>query len=255
MDKATQQALANYLVAMGDDELILGQRDGEWCGHAPILEEDIAFANISLDEIGHANVWYGLAAELLGEDKDTYPDWLAFRREAAEFRNVQLVEIPNGDWAFSMLRQFLIDSFEVMRLEKLKDSAHKPLAEAAVKIRNEEIYHKRHTQAWVKRLALGTEESHGRMQAALDELWGYARQMETAMEGEKELVKGKYVPELSKLRIAWTVEVSVFLAEAKLVIPVSDQPATISRAEHSEQFEALVTEMQEVPRLFPEGVW
>jgi len=255
MDKTTRQALANYLIAMGDDELILGQRDAEWCGHAPILEEDIAFANISLDEIGHANVWYGLATELLGEQQDSYPDWLAFRRDAADFRNIQMVELPKGDWAFSILRQFLFDSFEVMRLERLKDSMYKPLADAAAKIRNEEVYHRRHTQAWVKRLALGTEESKRRMQTALDELWGYARQMGVVTEGSLELEQGSFLPNSEQLRIAWTKEESTFMHAVKLTIPDSAQIPAGGRAEHSQHFDALITEMQEVPRLFPEGVW
>ncbi|MCH7663157.1 MAG: phenylacetate-CoA oxygenase subunit PaaC [Chloroflexi bacterium] len=255
MDKTTRQALANYLIAMGDDELILGQRDAEWCGHAPILEEDIAFANISLDEIGHANVWYGLATELLGEQQDSYPDWLAFRRDAADFRNIQMVELPKGDWAFSILRQFLFDSFEVMRLERLKDSMYKPLADAAAKIRNEEVYHRRHTQAWVKRLALGTEESKRRMQTALDELWGYARQMGVVTEGGFELEQGSFLPNSEQLRIAWIKEVSTFMHAVELTVRDSAQIPAAGWAEHSQHFDALITEMQEVPRLFPEGEW
>ena len=255
MDRTTRQALANYLIAMGDDELILGQRDAEWCGHAPILEEDIAFANISLDEIGHANVWYGLATELLGEQQDSYTDWLAFRRDAADFRNIQMVELPKGDWAFSILRQFLFDSFEVMRLERLKDSMYKPLADAAAKIRNEEVYHRRHTQAWVKRLALGTEESKRRMQTALDELWGYARQMGVVTEGGFELEQGSFLPNSEQLRIAWIKEVSTFMHAVELTVRDSAQIPAAGWAEHSQHFDALITEMQEVPRLFPEGEW
>lgn len=255
MDRKAIQALANYLIAMGDDELILGQRDAEWCGHAPILEEDIAFANISLDEIGHANVWYRLAAELLGEDKDKYPDWLAFRRQAADFRSIQMVALPNGDWAFTMLRQYLFDSFEVRNVEALKTSNHKPLADAAAKIRNEEIYHRRHTKAWVKRLALGTEESQRRMQAALDELWVYAQQVGAAAPGRSEVEETGFVPDSGKLRKAWMEEIAAFLAEISLVVPPVDLKPSAGRKEHGQHFKALVEEMQEVPRLFPEGVW
>lgn len=255
MDKQTQPAVANYLIAMGDDELILGQRDGEWCGHAPILEEDIAFANISLDEIGHANVWYQLAADLLHENKHTYPDWLAFRRPSADFRSIQMVALPKGDWAFSMLRQYLFDSFEFHHLAALRSSQHKPLADAAAKIRNEEIYHLRHTRSWVQRLALGTDESNSRMQAALDELWSYVQQVGAPTPGHSDLAKAGFVPDSDKLRIAWTTEVSPFLAEISLVVPSLDAVATPRRAEHSQHFEELVEEMQEVPRLYPEGVW
>lgn len=254
MNKDTKQSLASYLIAMGDDELILGQRDGEWCGHAPILEEDIAFANIALDEIGHANVWYQLAAELLDEDVDTYPDWLAFRRPAADFRNILMVELPKGDWAFSMLRQYLFDSFEVAHLKMLKVSEHKPLADAAAKILSEETYHRRHTEAWVKRLALGTDESKSRMQAALDELWIYAQQLGQDVDNSDELIKPGYLPDSDQLRIAWSSSTSAELESWGLSIP--DASGSISdRSTHSEHLEALITEMQEVPRMYPEGVW
>jgi ring-1,2-phenylacetyl-CoA epoxidase subunit PaaC len=160
----TEPTPAAYLLALADDELILGHRDSEWTGHAPILEEDIAFANIAQDEIGHASLWYGLVQRLGGAE----PDRLVFFRPPSEYRNAPLVELPKGDWAFSMLRQYLFDAAEAQRLPLLAASAHRPLAEAAAKIRTEEIYHLRHTQAWIERLAQGTAESHGRTQAALD---------------------------------------------------------------------------------------
>ena len=150
---------AEYLIALADDELILGHRDSEWCGHAPILEEDIAFANIALDEIGHARLWLELAAKELGEDPGTYPDKQTFFRAPGDYRSLPLADLPNGDWAFSMLRQYLFDSFEILRLETLKGSQHKGITELAVKIHTEELYHLRHTKAWVLRLAQGTEES------------------------------------------------------------------------------------------------
>ncbi|MCL4257815.1 MAG: phenylacetate-CoA oxygenase subunit PaaC [Anaerolineales bacterium] len=159
MERAHQYALSGYLIALADDELILGHRDSEWTGHAPILEEDIAFANLALDEIGHAKLWYELAADLLGEDKTTYPDKLVYFREPAQFRNMQLVELPKGDWAFSTLRQYLFDAFEALRLEALSQSSYTPLAEIAARIRTEELYHLRHSQAWVPRLGLGTQDS------------------------------------------------------------------------------------------------
>src|SRR3972149_8426617 len=112
MSETQKKALADYLIALADDELILGHRDSEWTGHAPILEEDIAFANIALDEIGHARLWYELAADLIGEDKNTFPDKKVFFRPAQEFSCLQFVELPKGDWAFSMLRQYLFDAFE-----------------------------------------------------------------------------------------------------------------------------------------------
>ncbi len=144
MDNQLTQALAARLLAMADDELILGHRLSEWTGHAPILEEDIAFANIAQDEIGHAVIiWYTIRQEL-GEKS---PDQLAFFRDADAFRNAQLVELPKGDWAFSMMRQYLFDTWEMLNLTGLQQSQYQPIAEAAVKMRPEEMYHYRHTHA------------------------------------------------------------------------------------------------------------
>src|SRR5512145_2214626 len=118
MDEALHAAMRELLITLADDELILGHRASEWCGHAPILEEDIAFANLALDEIGHANLWYTLAAEIRGEDPAAYPDRLVYSRTSADYRCIQMVELPNGDWAFSILRQCLFDLHEQVLLEK-----------------------------------------------------------------------------------------------------------------------------------------
>lgn len=245
--------LSAYLIALGDDELILGHRDSEWTGHAPILEEDIAFANIALDEIGHARLWYELAAELLGADKARYPDQQVYFRLVADFRCLQLVELPKGDWAFSMLRQYLFDAFETHRLAGLVESKHKPLADVAARIRNEEIYHLRHTRAWVPRLGQSTQESHHRMQAALDELWPYAQGLGAPLPGELEL--GEIVPDNSRVFEVWAAEAKQFLKEAGLDVPKSGGPVEVDRAAHSEYFPALIAELQEVAQLDPEAQW
>ena len=251
--------LADYLIALADDELILGHRDSEWCGHAPILEEDIAFANIALDEIGHARLWLQLAARELGEAIDTFPDQLVFFRSAADYRNLPLAELPNGDWAFCMLRQYLFDSFEIARLRALKESQHSGLSEMAAKIHTEELYHLRHTQAWVLRLAQGTEESQRRSQAALDALWPYALQFELSLPGENELLKKKVVPSSRSLYEIWQENVSTFLAECQLKpdsqSAISNQQSAINRFTHSEHLGNLLADMQEVARLVPEGRW
>ncbi|KAA3647917.1 MAG: phenylacetate-CoA oxygenase subunit PaaI [Chloroflexi bacterium] len=254
MNTKLKAKLAKYLIAIGDDELVLAHRDSEWCGHAPILEEDIAFANISLDEIGHARLWYEIAAELLGEDKATYPDQLAFFRSASQFHSIQMNSLPNGDWAFTMLRQFLFDSAEVPRLEGLVESSHKPLAEAAVKIRNEEIYHLRHTSAWVKRLGLGTEESNRRMQVALDELWSYAQQLFLPIDGEVDLVAAGLVPDSAEIKSAWLESVVPSLEQADLIIP-DEGPPPRDRSVQTQHLAHLITEMQSVARLEPQGRW
>ncbi len=255
MERAHQYALSGYLIALADDELVLGHRDSEWTGHAPILEEDIAFANLALDEIGHAKLWYELAADLLGEDKTTYPDRLVYFRDAAQFRNLQLVELPKGDWAYSTLRQYLFDAFEALRLEALSQSSYTPLADVAARIRTEELYHLRHSQAWVLRLGLGTQESGGRMQAALDALWPYAQALAAPLPGERDLHAAGIVPSSADLFERWSGEVTQFLAksglQANLQSPVSD----FDRRTHSPHLPALIEDLQSVARLDPEATW
>jgi ring-1,2-phenylacetyl-CoA epoxidase subunit PaaC len=166
-------AVAEIALSMADDELILAHRDSEWTGHAPILEEDIAFSNIAQDELGHASLWYDLCSSISGED----PDRLVFFRSADDYRNVQLVELPIGDWALTIARQYLFDAYELVNLANLANSNHKPLADIAGKIRTEELYHYRHTSSWVRRLGLGTDESNRRTQLALEALWPFAGQL------------------------------------------------------------------------------
>jgi ring-1,2-phenylacetyl-CoA epoxidase subunit PaaC len=251
----TEQALYTYILALADDELILGHRDSEWCGNAPILEEDIAFANIALDEIGHANTWYLLLSDLAGEDPLRYPDRLAFFRPAEEYLNIQLVELPKGDWAFSMLRQYLCDAAEKTRLEFLQASAYPPLAEAAAKIRKEEIYHYRHTRAWMQRLGLGTKDSQQRLQNALEALWPYTGQIFAPAPDENLLVQASMVPGPENLRDQWTRIVKPFLQECSLTIPDEGQPDAIQRGQHSHHMQILLEEMQSVAHMEAPGDW
>lgn len=255
MNPDLKQALIHKLLAMGDDELILAHRDSEWTGHAPILEEDIAFSNIAQDEMGHAVIWYTHLSELAGEDPETYPDKLAFFRDAADYRNAQLVELPKGDWAFTILRQYLFDAAELIRLEELRHSQHQPLAEAAAKIRKEEFYHFRHTQAWLQRLGLGTEESHRRMQQALDQIWPYTAQLFQPLSNEPLLVEAAFVPDPARIQTAWQNLVGPSLEEAGLSLPTGTDPVTVSRDQHTEYLAPLLTEMQEVARLVPDAEW
>lgn len=257
MSKMTEleSALQDQLIALADDELILGHRDSEWCGHAPILEEDIAFANLALDEIGHARVWYGLAAGICHEDEDLYPDQMVFRREARDYRCMQMVELPNGDWAFSMLRQFLFDAAEAVRLAGLLSSQNTPLAGAAAKIQKEELYHYRHTRDWVERLGLGTEESHRRMQSALDQLWPYTAQVWQPMPGEGVLVAAGYYPSSQDLKRDWQEKVMPVLKSSDLRVPETGSQSAPSRLEHTPYLEVLVEEIQSQVRLEPEAEW
>jgi ring-1,2-phenylacetyl-CoA epoxidase subunit PaaC len=241
-------ALAAQLLGMADDELVLGHRDSEWTGHAPILEEDIAFANLAQDELGHAIAWYGLVQALTGDE----PDNLVFFREPTAFRNVKLVELPNGDWAFSMLRQFLFDAAEAARLPLLAASAYAPLAAVAGKIRTEELYHYRHTRAWVKRLALGTDESHQRMQAALELAWPYTQQLISPLPDEPELADAGVIPPADAVHADWISDVIPFLESIGLIIPAV-RDSTPRREQHTEHLDGLLADMQSVARLEAAG--
>lgn len=252
MEPRVRDALIERLLAMADDELILAHRNSEWAGHGPILEEDIAFANIALDEMGHASIWYGLRCALTNEDADR----LIFFRNPGQYRNAQMVELPKGDWAFSMTRQYLFDAAERFMLEHLKGSAYRPLAEAAGKIATEEQYHLRHTGLWLRRLGLGTDESQARTQAALDTLWPYARQLFVPMPGDDVLIGEALTPDFALLRREWEGVTRLFLAECGLVIPDEALPRRdVPRAEHTEHLMALLAEMQSVARLDPEAEW
>ncbi len=255
MDNELKAALAEKLLALGDDEMILGHRDSEWCGHAPILEEDIAFANIALDEQGHAAIWYSLHAEVIGQDRGTYPDKLVFLRLPDEFRSAPLMELPKGDWAFSMLRQYLFDAAENVLLERLVKSSYEPFAEAAAKVQKEEFYHLRHTQAWVRRLGLGTHESSRRMQTALDALWPYVISYFDPLAGDAALVEAQLVPPAQEWQSAWETQVRSCLQAANLKPPQPFEPVSYSRTLHSEHLTAILNDVQSVARLQPDARW
>lgn len=248
-----EKILAGKILAIADDELVLAHRASEWCGHAPILEEDIAFANLALDEIGHALLWYRLYAQLTGQDPESTPDRLVFFREPFEYRASQFCALPKGDWAFSMLRQYLWDALEAVRLDDFAGGAHKELAETAAKIRTEEVYHLRHTEAWVKRLGLGTEESQRRMQEALDLLWPYTGQLFDSAAGEEKLVSwGLSMP--AEQGAAWEGRVVPLLEESGLAVP--DAPMlTLDRSLQSMHLVDLLADLQQVARLDPVAEW
>ncbi len=255
MQSEIQQVLASRALALADDELILGHRNAEWCGHAPILEEDIAFANIALDEIGHAVIWYGVHADLTGADPSLHPDRMAYWRDASEYCCARLMELPRGDWAFSMLRQYLFDVYEKHFLEHLANSIYAPLAGAAAKVRREEIYHLRHTAAWVRRLGLGTDESHRRMRAAADVLWLEAGQLFVPLIGEDHLAAEGYLPHLAVVRASWEAEVRAWLGSAGLEMPSLNIPASPDRSLHTGHLEPLLSDLQQVARLYPDARW
>jgi ring-1,2-phenylacetyl-CoA epoxidase subunit PaaC len=251
MQPALQTALVARLTALADDELILAHRNAEWTGHAPILEEDIAIANIAQDELGHATLYYGLVQNLSGVE----PDQLVFFRDGPDFRNVQLVELPKGDWAFTMLRQFLFDAYEAVLLEALVESCYAPLAEASAKIRPEELYHLRYSRAWVERLGLGTAESHRRLQSALDRLWPLTGQLFGDLPGQRLLGQAGFFPDLAPLRSRWEALVRPQLDIAELRRPQPEPARKVARSEHTTHLTELLAAMQLVARLDPAAEW
>lgn len=251
MDEALKQALIAKLTALADDELVLSHRNAEWTGHAPILEEDIALANIAQDELGHAGLWYGLRSALDGLD----PDRLVYFRDAADYRNVPFVELPKGDWALTMLRQFLFDAYEWVLLERLGASSYTPIAEASAKMRREERFHLQHSRAWVARLGLGTDESNRRLQGALEVLWPHTAALFTPLAQDTCLVAEAVVPAAGELREPWLALIAPHLEASGLRLPEGSSTA-YGRDRHTEHLAPLLRELQEVARLELEtAIW
>jgi ring-1,2-phenylacetyl-CoA epoxidase subunit PaaC len=254
LDNETRAALVEYLQRHGDDRLVLGHRLSEWCGHAPILEEDIALANIALDFVGQANLLLNLAGQVEGRGRDA--DALAYLREAVEFRNLQLAELPKGDFGFTIVRQFLFDAYDAPFLESLQRSAYRELAGIATKAYKEARYHLRHSAEWVIKLGDGTDESHRRAQTALDGLWRYTSELFAADDVDRRLAKASIAPDLGTLEGAWRDRVSAVVREATLELPESS-PAMLGgrRGRHTEHLGHLLAEMQIVARSFPGAAW
>ena len=248
------EALYNYVLRLGDDSLILGQRLGEWCGHGPILEEDIAMTNISLDLIGQAMSLLDYAGEIDGQGKDH--DALAFLRFENEYRTILLVEQPNGDFANTMMRQFLFDAFRKPLYEKLLDSSDQQIAAIADKSLKETRYHLKHTSEWIIRLGDGTDESHQRAQKALDLLWRYTDELFFETEDDLALVAAGIVPAMKEIKAEWSKTVLAVLAEATLIIPTNNwQFEGGRRGIHSEHFGYLLSDLQYMQRAYPNMKW
>ena len=255
IDFQTQKMLANFLLRLGDDRLVLGHRLSEWCGHAPVLEEDIALTNIALDEIGQASAFLHLVGEVEGDHRTE--DDLAYFREATQFTNVQLVEQPNNDFASTMARQFLFDAYNYFLLEILQKSAHEQLAGIAAKGFKEATYHLRHSKEWMLRLGDGTEESHRRLQSSVDDLWPFTKELFAFDETERALTDQGIIPPLDGLEKKWRELVIDVFESAKLTIPETNSyMVSGSRSgKHSEHLGRMLAEMQIVARSFPGAKW
>ena len=261
LDEPTREALAELLLAMADDEFVIGFWDSEWTGIAPLLEEDVAFSSLAQDEIGHAQVLYQLLAEL----RDADPDRIAFGRGAQEYHHARLLDHPRTDWAFSIARRFLYDTADAVRLDLLAASSYAPLAGVVAKMRREETYHLLHATAWVERLAGGGEEPRRRLQDALERLWPDALCVLAPLEGDRRLVEAGVLAEpLADGEQRWLAGLAPLLERLGLPFPFRragarleptvERPAS-PRGDHSASFEWLWGEFTSVYRSDPEAAW
>lgn len=249
-----QAAFFEWLCRTGDNCLILGHRVSEWCGHSPVLEEDIALANQALDLIGQTQLWLGLAGEVEGRGRSA--DQLAYLRDAAQFRNLLLVERPNGDFGMTLMRQFLFDAFHIELLRALETSADPRVAEIAAKAVKEVAYHLERSADLVVRLGDGTAESRARMQKALNTLYPYTGEMFIADAADEAVAAAGIAPLPAALKATWDRSVTLVLAEATLTHPGETyQHKGGKRGVHSEHLGYILAEMQFLQRAYPGAVW
>jgi ring-1,2-phenylacetyl-CoA epoxidase subunit PaaC len=243
-----------YLLRLADDRLVLGHRLSEWCGHAPILEEDIALANMALDLIGEATAFLGVAGKAEGKGRDA--DALAYLREAVEYRNALLVELPNGDFAVTMVRQLFFSVFALLQAEALARGTDADLAGIAAKAVKEMRYHVRHSSDWVVKLGGGTSESRARAQRAVDDLWRYTGELFLADDVDRAAAAAGIGVDPSTLESAWRGTVDDVLARASLTTPETSYMQRGGRdGRHTEHLGHMLAEMQIVARSHPGASW
>lgn len=251
---AHETALFEFLLRMGDTTLILGHRVSEWCGHAPALEEDIALANTALDLIGQTRLWLGLAGEVEGKGRSA--DDLAYLRDGFEFRNILLVERPNGDFGKTLMRQFLFDAWHYLSLKGLQGSSDRRVAEIAEKSFKEVSYHLDRSRDLVIRLGDGTDESNRRMQEALDDLWPYTGEMFAADAVGETLAETGIAPDPRGLKAGWDAIVAEALDEGTLRKPADAFMHTGGRrGVHTEHLGYILSQMQFLQRAYPGASW
>lgn len=249
------EAIKDLLYRMADDELIIGHRNSEWTGLGPILEEDIAFSSIAQDQIGHAVAIYSMLNEHFGEQT---ADTIAFSRDEKDFHCSRFVELPIGDYAFSLIRHLLFDHAESIRFQMLTESSFAPLAGLAKKIKGELKYHVLHADLWVTKLGKGTEESHARMQTALNEAFPYALGMFEPSMYLEELRTYNIFEGEATLQVKWLETITPIIERADLILPIESmsRPSYGGRAGyHTEHLQPLINEMTEVYRLDPTAIW
>jgi len=247
-------SLYKYVLALGDDALILGQRLSQWAYKGPFLEEDIALSNISLDMFGRANLLLEYAATLKGNG--TTSDELAFKRNEREFSNHIICEQPNGNFADTMVRQFFLDTFYKLFLQKLTKSKDEQLSAIAQKSIKETTYHLRHSSKWIIRLGDGTVESHAKVQSAIDNLWMFTNELFEMNEIDNEMLEQKIGVDCSKLKIEWDKIINEVLSEATLNRPEdANMPTGGRQGIHTEHLGHLLSDMQYLQRAYPDATW
>lgn len=246
-------ALKEFLYKIADDLLILGHRNSEWTGFGPLLEEDIAFSSMAQDKVGQSQALYNILHQL-GEQE---PDTIAFTRNANQFHNCIFVELPNGEYDFSLIRHFLFDTALAIRIDMLQYSSFTPIAELARKIRGELKYHTLHANTWVKQLGSATPESISRLQSSLDYAWPYALGIFEESPYENEIINSKIFAGEKNLLQMWLAKVKDILGQTSLKMPSADlKPVEGGRSgKHSEHLQPLLAEMSEVFRIDPGAEW
>ncbi len=252
--EVSETPLVLYTLRRADDALILGHRLSEWCGHAPMLEEDMALANMGLDLLGQARELYSYAAKVEGRDNDE--DKFAYLRDVRQYRNLLLLEQPNGDFARTMVRQFFYAAFADLYWRAMMRSSDATLAAIAAKSEKESAYHVRHSSEWIIRLGDGTEESHRRAQSAVDELWAFTGEMFSVDDSERGLIDAGIAIDPTALRPQWLKMISGVVSEATLTLPNNDWMQQGGRSgRHSEHLGHLLSELQSMQRTFPGATW
>ncbi|GJL82232.1 MAG: phenylacetic acid degradation protein [marine bacterium B5-7] len=254
LDKKLNQPLAEYLKHLGDNTLILAQRLSEWCGHGPVLEEDLAITNVALDLIGQTRLWLGLAADI--DDTGGDADSLAYQRDVLDFRNALLVELPNGDFATTAARQFLFDHWQLLALAELSRSSLQPLADIAAKSHKEVRYHTDRSDQWVRILGDGTPVSRERFETALNALWSYTGELFEVKQGDQALIDAGIITDMSLLHRQWRDDITSVLDQASLATPPDEYMQRGGRdGMHSEHLGYLLAEMQFLQRAYPGAEW
>src|SRR6202795_1551557 len=252
--QVSETPLVLYALRRADDALILGHRLSEWCGHAPAMEEDMALANMVCDLLGQARGLYSYAAEVEGKGNDE--DKFAYLRDVRQYRNLLLLEQPNGDFARTMARQFFYAAFADLYWRAMMKSTDPTLAAIAAKSEKESAYHVRHSSEWMVRLGDGTEESHARAQAAIDDLWAYTGEMFHIDERGAALIDAGIAADPASLHPQWLKTVSDIVSEATLALPKNDWMQQGGRnGRHSEHLGHLLSELQSMQRTFPGATW